>query len=117
MNLTPELTQEQIDEIEKKYDTSLNTRDYGPTLRPVIYWATVAFALYHIWTAGFGTPVDYVHMGVHLAGLFFFLPSVGAALFLPEATITSSPKPAAIHVHGPDPDRSGSAGGGAPPAG
>jgi len=73
MALSAELTQEELDEIEKKYDTALNTRKYGTTLGPYVYWATVAFAIYHVWTAGFGTPVDYVHMGVHLAGLYLFI--------------------------------------------
>ncbi len=67
------IDQKTLDEIEKKYDTALNTRDNGPTLGTAFYWATIAFALYHLWTAGFGTPVDYVHMGIHLAGLFFFI--------------------------------------------
>ncbi|MBX2884212.1 MAG: TRAP transporter fused permease subunit [Granulosicoccus sp.] len=62
-----------LDELEKKYDSSLNTRDNGPTLTRFLYWASIAFAAYHLWTAGFGTPVDYVHMGVHLAGLFLFI--------------------------------------------
>ena len=63
----------QLEALEKKYDSSLNTRDNGPVLTRFIYWATIAFAAYHLWTAGFGTPVDYVHMGVHLAGLFLFI--------------------------------------------
>ncbi len=67
------LTAEELEAIEKRYDTSLNTRKKGPVLERFIYWATVAFAFYHLWTAGFGTPVDYVHMGVHLSGLFLFL--------------------------------------------
>jgi len=62
-----------LDEIEKKYDSSLNVRDNGPVLGRFLYWAAVAFALYHLWTAGFGTPVDYVHMGIHLSGLFLFI--------------------------------------------
>ena len=73
MTLETELDQHQLDEIEKKYDSSINTRANGPALTRFIYWATIAFALYHLWTAGFGTPVDYVHMGIHLAGLFLFI--------------------------------------------
>ena len=60
-------------ELEKKYDTALITRDNGETFRRFLYWATIAFAVYHVWTAGFGTPVDHVHMGIHLAGLFLFI--------------------------------------------
>ena len=59
--------------LEKKYDTALRVRDNGPALRRFLYWAAVGFALYHFWTAGFGTPVDYAHMGVHLSGLFLFI--------------------------------------------
>ena len=68
-----ELDQKALDEIEKKYDTSLNIRETSPGLKRFFYWCAVVFALYHLWTAGFGTPVDYVHMGIHLSGLFLFI--------------------------------------------
>ncbi len=61
------------EELEKKYDTALITRDNGPAMTRFLYWGTVIFALYHIWTAGFGTPVDHVHMGIHLSGIFLFI--------------------------------------------
>ena len=80
MAIDTQLSQEELDAIEKKYDTSLNTRDNGPILSKIFYWAAVIFALYHLWTAGFGTPVDHVHMGIHLSGLFFFI-FVGFPLF------------------------------------
>lgn len=73
MPLQSHLDNKALEELEKKYDSALNTRDNGPTLTKVIYWATIAYALYHLWTAGFGTPVDHVHMGIHLAGLFLFI--------------------------------------------
>ncbi len=62
-----------MEELEKKYDSGLNVRDNGPALTGFIYWASIVFALYHLWTAGFGTPVDYAHMGIHLSGLFLFI--------------------------------------------
>ncbi|MCZ0813923.1 MAG: TRAP transporter permease [Pseudomonadota bacterium] len=71
--LSTDLDAHQLEELEKKYDSALNTRDNGPTLTPAIYWASILFAAYHVWTAGFGTPVDHVHMGIHLAGLFLFI--------------------------------------------
>ncbi|MDX5358372.1 MAG: TRAP transporter fused permease subunit [Rhodobacterales bacterium] len=73
--MTPEsqLDAKALEELEKKYDSALNTRDNGPILKPFLYWASICFALYHIWTAGFGTPVDHVHMGLHLSGLFLFI--------------------------------------------
>ena len=61
--LSTDLDAHQLEELEKKYDSALNTRDNGPTLTRAIYWATILFAAYHVWTAGFGTPVDHVHMG------------------------------------------------------
>ena len=73
MGLNSHLDNKELEELEKQYDSALQTRDNGPTLTKVVYWATIAFALYHLWTAGFGTPVDHVHMGIHLAGLFFFI--------------------------------------------
>ena len=71
--LSTDLDAKQLEELEKKYDSALNTRDNGPTLTRAIYWATILFAAYHVWTAGFGTPVDHIHMGIHLAGLFLFI--------------------------------------------
>jgi TRAP transporter 4TM/12TM fusion protein len=62
-----------LEELERQYDSALNTRDNGPTLTTFVYWISIAFAIYHLWTAGFGTPVDHVHMGIHLSGLFFLI--------------------------------------------
>lgn len=73
MTIETHLDAKELEELEKKYDSALNTRDNGPGLTQVMYWASIAFAMYHLWTAGFGTPVDHVHMGVHLAGLFLFI--------------------------------------------
>ena len=61
------------DKLEKKYDTSLATRDNGPIVSRVLYYGAIAFAIYHIWTAGFGTPVEHEHMGIHLTGLFILI--------------------------------------------
>jgi TRAP transporter 4TM/12TM fusion protein len=64
---------EAAEKLEKKFDTALATRDNGPVLSRVLYAAAIVFALYHIWTAGFGTPVEHVHMGIHLTGLFILI--------------------------------------------
>jgi TRAP transporter 4TM/12TM fusion protein len=71
--LQSHLDNKALEELEKQYDSALNTRNNGPMLSRVLYWAMISFALYHLWTAGFGTPVDHVHMGIHLAGLFLFI--------------------------------------------
>ena len=39
----------------------------------VLYCVAIAFAVYHIWTAGFGTLVEHEHMGIHLTGLFIMI--------------------------------------------
>lgn len=73
MTVDSQLDAKALEELEKKYDTALNTRDNGPVLTQFLYWASICFALYHLWTTGFGTPVDHVHMGIHLSGLFLFI--------------------------------------------
>ncbi len=84
------LTADELAEIEKKYDTALNTRDNGPTLSRVLYFISIAFALYHLWTAGFGTPVDHEHMGIHLAGLFILI-FAGFPLFRTAGALDHKP--------------------------
>jgi TRAP-type uncharacterized transport system fused permease subunit len=64
---------EHAEELEKKYDTALVTRDNGAVFKRILYFVAIAFAIYHIWTAGFGTPVEHVHMGIHLTGLFVMI--------------------------------------------
>ena len=64
---------EAAEALEKQYDSSLVTRDNGAGLARVLYWVAIAFAFYHIYTAGFGTPVDHEHMGIHLSGLFIMI--------------------------------------------
>ena len=73
MQIKTALDNKALDKLEKKYDSALNLRSNGPILSRFVYLAALAFAGYHIWTAGFGTPVDHVHMGIHLTGIFFFI--------------------------------------------
>jgi TRAP transporter 4TM/12TM fusion protein len=70
---TGTLDVEAAEALEKQYDSSLVTRDNGAQLKRALYFFAIAFAFYHIWTAGFGTPVDHVHMGIHLSGLFILI--------------------------------------------
>ncbi|MCP4334588.1 MAG: TRAP transporter fused permease subunit, partial [Gammaproteobacteria bacterium] len=64
---------EAAEALEKQYDSSLVTRENGPALTQFLYYFAIVFAFYHIWTAGFGTPVDHLHMGIHLTGLFILI--------------------------------------------
>lgn len=59
--------------LERKYDSSLSTRETSSFVRQSVYFISILFALYHFWTAGFGTPVDHVHMGIHLSGIFLLI--------------------------------------------
>lgn len=85
-NTSSKLDIKALEELEKKYDSALVTRDNGAAMSKFLYWAMVAFAIYHIWTAGFGTPVDYQHMGIHLSGLFLFI-FVSFPLFKNKASL------------------------------
>jgi TRAP-type uncharacterized transport system fused permease subunit len=64
---------EAAEKLEKQYDSALVTRDNGTVLARILYYVAIAFAIYHIWTAGFGTPVEHEHMGIHLTGLFIMI--------------------------------------------
>lgn len=60
-------------ELERRYDSGLDLRQRSPRLTQIIFYATVAFALFHYLSAGLGVRVDYWHMGIHLSGLFLFV--------------------------------------------
>ncbi|MCJ8337863.1 MAG: TRAP transporter fused permease subunit [Pseudomonadales bacterium] len=72
-NNTGTLDTEALNELEKQFDSSLITRDNGAFLSRGLYYFASAFAFYHLWTAGFGTPVEHVHMGIHLSGIFILI--------------------------------------------
>ncbi len=61
------------EELEKKYDTALQTRPVGPYLAKFVVSFSVVFAAYHYITAGIGVPVDYWHMGIHMSGVIFLV--------------------------------------------
>lgn len=65
-----ELTADELAAIEKKYDEATFSRAVTPAASLVLRVVAVVFAVYHFLTAGFGLPVDYWHMGLHLTGLF-----------------------------------------------
>ena len=81
---------ENTERLEKQFDTALATRDNGSALRHVLYWFAIAFAGYHIYTAGFGTPAEHQHMGIHLAGLFVLI-FAGFPLFRTQSALEYKP--------------------------
>ncbi len=70
---TAELTAEELEAIENKYDESSATRPVTEKAGMLLRIVALVFATYHYITAGFGLPADHWHMGWHLAGLFILI--------------------------------------------
>ena len=68
-----ELDVNKAEELEKKYDTSLQTRAISPLLLKFTFVFSIIFAAYHYITAGTGVPIDYWHMGTHMAGVMLLV--------------------------------------------
>lgn len=64
-----ELNNTAAEKLERQYDSGLATRPIGRYLGVVVFLFSIAFAAYHYITAGYGVPVDYWHMGIHLSGV------------------------------------------------
>ena len=65
-----ELSEQELTDIERKYDEGAATRQIAPGFAQCLRWVALTFAIYHYLTAGFALPPDYWHMGWHLSGLF-----------------------------------------------
>ena len=80
-----ELDVNKAEELEKKYDTSLQTRAISPLLLKFTFVFSIIFAAYHYITAGTGVPIDYWHMGTHMAGVmllvFIGFPAIRGAKY------------------------------------
>ena len=68
-----ELDVTKAEELEKKYDTSLQTRAISPLLLKFTFAFSIVFAAYHYINAGTGVPIDYWHMGTHMAGVILLV--------------------------------------------
>ena len=64
---------EKAEQLEKKYDSALQTRTIGPWLVKFVFVFSLIFAAYHYVTAGHGVPIDYWHMGFHMAGVIILI--------------------------------------------
>jgi len=72
----PELTPEQLAEIERKYDPETAFRPTGRMLGYFIAAVLVAMSAYHFYASGFGLIRELLHRGIHLSfvlGLVFLL--------------------------------------------
>ncbi|MGC1506766.1 MAG: TRAP transporter permease [Sulfitobacter sp.] len=73
---TPELTPEQLAEIERKFDPETAFRPTGRMLGHFIAAALVTMSVYHFYASGFGLIRELLHRGIHLSfvlGLVFLL--------------------------------------------
>lgn len=68
-----EINIKEAEELEKKYDSGLQTRVIGPNLVKFTYFFSILFAAYHYITSGIGVPIDYWHMGSHMAGVMILV--------------------------------------------
>lgn len=68
-----EFNAREAEELEKKYDSGLQTRALGPILVKFVFAFSVVFAMYHWITAGTGVPIDYWHMGFHMSGVILLV--------------------------------------------
>ena len=76
VDTTPELTPEQLAEIEQKYDPETAFRSTGRMLGYIIATLLVAMSVYHFYASGFGLIRELLHRGIHLSfvlGLVFLL--------------------------------------------
>ncbi|MEZ5932041.1 MAG: TRAP transporter permease [Alphaproteobacteria bacterium] len=70
----PDLTQEQLDEIERRYDPEAAFRSTGPAMAAILMIPLVGLALYQYYASGFGLIRELLHRGIFLAfmlGLLF----------------------------------------------
>ncbi|MGJ8646927.1 MAG: TRAP transporter permease [Marinomonas colpomeniae] len=73
---TPDLTPEELEAIERKYDPELAFRPTGKAIGFFISFLLVAMSAYHFYAAGFGLIREVLHRGTHISfvlGLVFLL--------------------------------------------
>ncbi|MBD5771635.1 TRAP transporter permease [Marinomonas colpomeniae] len=73
---TPDLTPEELEAIERKYDPELAFRPTGKAIGFFISFLLVAMSAYHFYAAGFGLIREVLHRGIHISfvlGLVFLL--------------------------------------------
>ena len=73
------LSQEEQDEILRKYDPESNTRDLGSIFRKIVFIGLLAFSLFQLYTAIFGQYTAYIqrsiHLGFALSLIFILFPA------------------------------------------
>ncbi len=85
-----ELTPEELEEIERKYDPEMAFRPTGAMIGAFVSFALVSMAVYHFYASGFGLIRELLHRGIHISfvlGLVFILFSAKKSS---SATLLSS---------------------------
>ncbi|OZU86993.1 C4-dicarboxylate ABC transporter [Virgibacillus indicus] len=74
-----QLTQEEQEELLKKYDAEANTRNLGGIIANVVFVLLIAFSLFQLYTGAFGQYTAYIqrtiHLGFALALIFLLFPA------------------------------------------
>ena len=91
------LTSEQLDEIERRYDPETAFRPTGTVIAAVVSLALVAMSAYHFYASGFGLIRELLHRGIHLS---FVLGLVFLLFGFRRATTTSLPPAAWYRFNG-----------------
>ena len=90
------------EELERKYDSELQTRPVGKVAGWFAFVVLFTFGVYHYVTAGIGIPTDYWHMGIHLSGIlsmvFLFYAAWGRR-HLGAAPVASWYRPSGVPLH------------------
>lgn len=73
------LSEEEQDEILRKYDPESNTRDLGSIFRKIVFVGLLAFSIFQLYTAIFGQYTAYIqrsiHLGFALSLIFILFPA------------------------------------------
>ncbi len=85
------LTEEQLQELERRYDPETAFRATGKNLAIAVSIALVAMSAYHFYASGFGLIRELLHRGIHLA----FVLSLVFLLFGIRRTASTDPAPKA----------------------
>ena len=67
---------QQLQELERKFDPEMRFRPLSPTATTLVGGLLMVLSLFHYYTAGFGLLQETTHRGVHLAfvlGLIFLV--------------------------------------------
>jgi len=82
------LSEEEQQEILRKYDPESNTRDVGGNLKKIVFIGLLAFSCFQLYTGIFGQLTAYIqrsiHLGFALSLIFILFPKRSKPLIFPN---------------------------------